>query len=111
MTVELKERPRQMLEFIERYLDKNGYPPTVREIGKAVGISSTSHVTYYLDQLEAREYIVRERSVSRGIRLLVEEEEPEPEMEPEERELLSIPILGQIVAGVLRLCPARRRWR
>jgi repressor LexA len=97
MTAELKERPRQMLEFIERYLEQHGYPPTVREIGKAVGISSTSHVTYYLDQLEAQEYIVRERSVSRGIRLLVEEEEPEPQGE---REMVSIPFLGQIVAGL-----------
>lgn len=97
MAVKLKERPRQMLDFIEEYLEENGFPPTVREIGRAVGISSTSHVTYYLNQLEEREYIVREPSVSRGIRLV--ESEEEPEFAPTEEDVIGIPYMGYIVAG------------
>ncbi len=96
MAKKLKELPRQILEFIEDYVEANGRPPTVREIGKGVGISSTSHVTYYLDQLEAQKWIEREPSVSRGIRLV--SQDPLTDVESE-RDLVRIPYLGYIVAG------------
>ncbi len=96
MAKKLKELPRQILEFIEDYVEANGRPPTVREIGKGVGISSTSHVTYYLDQLEAQKWIEREPSVSRGIRLVSQDQLTDAEPE---RDLVRIPYLGYIVAG------------
>jgi len=66
-----KLRPRQkaMLEFIRQFIEENDYPPTIREIGAAVGISSTSVVNYNLDQLERKGHIIRNREVSRGLRL------------------------------------------
>ena len=66
-----KLRPRQeaMLKFIREFIEENDYPPTIREIGAAVGISSTSVVNYNLDQLERKGYIIRNREVSRGLRL------------------------------------------
>lgn len=68
----MKLRPRQekILEFIEAYLDEYDYPPTIREIGAAVGISSTSVVNYNLEKLEEMKMIERNREVSRGLRLV-----------------------------------------
>jgi len=67
-----KLRPRQerILEFIKEYLDEYDYPPTIREIGTAAGISSTSVVNYNLERLESMGYIERNREVSRGLRLV-----------------------------------------
>jgi repressor LexA len=63
----LSTRQRNMLEFIRTYRDENDRPPTIREIGAAVGISSTSVVNYNLKRLEALEYLRRDADVSRGI--------------------------------------------
>lgn len=59
----------KILDFIERYIHKEGRPPTNREIGAEVQILSTGHVDYHLTVLEKKGYIVRERKKSRGIRL------------------------------------------
>jgi repressor LexA len=63
----LTARHQRVLNFIQEYLEKNGYPPSIREIGEATGISSTSVVTYYLKQLEELGLIRREQNVSRAI--------------------------------------------
>ncbi|TET85598.1 MAG: repressor LexA [Anaerolineales bacterium] len=65
----LSERQRRMLEFIERFIVESGYPPSIREIGKAVGISSTSVVNYNLNRLVKEGYLARDKNVSRGIRM------------------------------------------
>ena len=65
----LSERQRRMLEFIERFIVESGYPPSIREIGKAVGISSTSVVNYNLNRLVEEGYLARDKNVSRGIRM------------------------------------------
>lgn len=65
----LSERQRNMLDFIEKFSTENGYPPSIREIGKAVGISSTSVVNYNLNRLVEEGYLDRDQHVSRGIRL------------------------------------------
>ncbi len=95
MNPQLKEQPQKILDYIQQHVERIGYPPTVREIGEAVGITSTSHVTYYLNQLEEQGYIARENRVSRGIRVLEAEEEPVAEV----RETLSVPYLGYIGAS------------
>ncbi len=66
----LSERQVKILEFIDAYFQEHNYPPTIREIGKAVGISSTSVVKYNLERLQEKEKLERSKEVSRGLRLL-----------------------------------------
>ena len=66
----LSERQVRILEFIETYLGEHDYPPTIREIGKAVGISSTSVVKYNLERLQDKGKIKRSGEVPRGLRLM-----------------------------------------
>ena len=65
----LSARQEAILEFIGRFVEENGYPPTIREIGKACNISSTSVVNYNLNKLEREGLLTRDREVSRGLRL------------------------------------------
>lgn len=65
----LSERQTSILKFIRSYLAEHNYPPTIREIGKAVRIPSTSVVKYNLERLEEKGYIERSEEVSRGLRL------------------------------------------
>lgn len=71
--ITLSVRQVKILKFIAAALDKDnggrGYPPTVREIGRAVGISSTAVVVYNLERLEGAGYIRRYPVVSRGLAL------------------------------------------
>lgn len=90
----LSERQESILEFIHKHLGDNGFPPTIREIGRAVGISSTSVVNYNLNRLEERGYLTREKDVSRGLRLAADA----PNLIPPGR-LLRIPLAGPIAAG------------
>ena len=57
--LELNKREKDILKFIETELNENGYPPSVREIGKAVGLKSTATVHSYLGRLEDGGYISR----------------------------------------------------
>ncbi|MBW7881181.1 MAG: transcriptional repressor LexA [Caldilineaceae bacterium] len=65
----LSERQRRILEFIVRFMQSHDYPPTIREIGLEVGITSTSVVNYNLTKLEEQQLIAREPEVSRGLSL------------------------------------------
>src|SRR5438132_375473 len=87
----LSARQERMLEFIRDFRDEHGYPPTVREIGRAAGISSTSVVDYNLNVLEKGGHIRRDREISRGIELLNDD--------GERTTTYAIPIVGQIAAG------------
>jgi repressor LexA len=66
----LSERQKKILAILENFQENAGYPPSIREIGEQAGISSTSVVNYYLDQLQDMGYIERDSRVSRGIRLM-----------------------------------------
>lgn len=66
---QISERQRKILSFIVDFTEKHDYPPTIREIGERVGISSTSVVNYNLAKLEEMELLTREREVSRGLSL------------------------------------------
>ena len=96
----LSERQKKILEFFYEFQETHNYPPTIREIGKAVEISSTSVVNYNLNRLEEMGFIERERTVSRGIRLL------EPALElfldgvAAVKDLIEVPLVGRIVASV-----------
>lgn len=65
----LSRRQQSILQFTRGYIDDHGRPPTIREIGKAVGINSTSVVNYNLGKLEEKGYLDRDPDVSRGLRL------------------------------------------
>jgi repressor LexA len=65
----LSDRQKKILEVLDSFQKRYGYPPAIREICDQASISSTSVVNYYLDQLEEMGYIERDQGVSRGIRL------------------------------------------
>src|SRR5512146_2871564 len=84
------DKHQRILDFIQDYQRKHKHPPSIREIGENCGISSTSVVNYYLDQLEKGGHIERDRRISRGLR--VTGQSPIGE-------LFRVPVLGRIVAG------------
>ena len=89
----LSERQRQMLQYIQQFIHRHGYPPSIRDIGNAVNISSTSVVDYNLRALERDGYLRRTREVSRGMELLVDLGEPQP------ARVVEVPVVGRIAAG------------
>ena len=70
MDLDLTKRQQEIFEFIRRYADKTGYPPTVREIGKAVGLHSSSTVHAHLSNLEKVGLLRRDPTKPRAIELL-----------------------------------------
>lgn len=88
---ELSDKQARMLDFIQGFAAKNQRPPTNREIGRGVGIRSTSHVNYHLRILEEKGFIERIRNTSRGLRLTSPVHG--------ESELRQVPLLGRIAAG------------
>lgn len=60
----------KIVAFIRGYVDKNGYPPTYREIGDGCGLTSTSSITWYLGKLERAGRITRKRNSPRSIRVI-----------------------------------------
>ena len=92
----LGERHQRILDFLSEYQRENKYPPSIREIGEKTGITSTSVVNYYLDQLEKMGKIERDRKISRGVRV---------SGGTTSVETLRVPILGPIAAGPFLLVP------
>lgn len=89
---DLSRRQQSILQFIERFLEENDYPPTIRDIQTELEISSTSVVDYNLKALEARGVIRRNSKISRGIELA--------HRGPSRRNVVAIPLIGQIAAGL-----------
>lgn len=87
----LSERQQKMLDFITHFSQEHGYPPTIRDIGHELDISSTSVVSYNLKILEKEGYIDRDETVSRGLKV--------KNSENGGRLTLKVPILGSIAAG------------
>lgn len=95
----LSERHIKILEYLEQRQGK-GYPPSIREICDATEISSTSVVNYYLEQLEEWGYIMRDRRISRGVRVISEKwAEAVGQTATTLADLIKVPLLGRIVAG------------
>ncbi len=102
----LGERHRKIMLFLEKFQTKNGYSPSIREIGQNIGVSSTSLVDYYLKQLEEQGLIERNQNISRSIRIirsLSNESENQKGIVSDVKrvlsDLISIPIAGRIVAS------------
>ena len=92
MAKELSERQKNILGFIREFLNEYHFPPTIRQIGEKVGISSTSVVKYNLDALERKGFIERDADISRGIRLI-------EDLQGRVAEVIEVPLLGVIAAG------------
>lgn len=90
----LSDRQQKMYEFISKFTKEKGRPPTIREIGKQVSISSTSVVNYNLNILVREGLIQREKEVSRGLRVVRGALQA-----LEDGNSFQIPLLGRIAAG------------
>lgn len=90
MTDGLTNRQRQVLEFIRKEIDDKGYPPSVREIGEAIGLSSSSTVHGHLARLEEKGFLRRDPTKPRAIEVL--------DGIPRKR-VVPVPIVGQVTAG------------
>jgi repressor LexA len=91
--LDLTKRQKEIFDFIRRYADKTGYPPTVREIGKAVGLHSSSTVHAHLSNLEKIGLLRRDPSKPRAIELLFDR--AKKTIMPGR----GIPLVGQVAAG------------
>jgi len=94
MDKELSQRQRQILQYIVQHTDARGYPPTVREIGEAVGLSSSSTVHAHLKAMEQAGIIRRDAVLTRAIRVVAGNAEP---FKP--KRVVSLPLVGRVAAG------------
>jgi len=91
--LDLTKRQKEIIDFIRKYAAKTGYPPTVREIGKAVGLHSSSTVHAHLANLEKIGLLRRDPSKPRAIELLLEKAKKTV------RPGYELPLIGQVAAG------------
>lgn len=90
----LTERQKDILEILKKLKAKNGYAPTVREIGKEANLNSPATIHFHLAQLEKKGYIKKDSSKNRTIELLV----PNEYLETNEN-IIDVPLLGKVTAG------------
>jgi repressor LexA len=95
MAEALNPRQRQILSFLRDHAQRHAYPPTVREIGLAVGLSSSSTVQNHLNPLEAKGYIRRDPTKSRTVEVVGDE----VGSSRHGSRILSLPLVGQVAAG------------
>lgn len=90
----LTKRQDDVLDFVKSYIASHGYPPTVREIGKAIGVNSPATVQAHLECLEEKGFIRKEGTKNRTIEVLVDNE-----YLTKNEEVIQVPLLGKITAG------------
>ena len=99
----LSKRERAILDYIEKQAKINGYPPSVREIGKAVGLRSSATVHGYLAKLEQKGYIKKEAQKGRTLKLLKGSSGKSIEDSKKDfytgKEMVDVPVIGKITAG------------
>ena len=100
MSRPLSTRQKQILHFIEQHVMAHGYPPTVREIGTAVNLSSSSTVHAHLKTLQELGCIQRDAVLTRAIKLT---QENMGEGRPMSKQVVQVPIVGMVAAGKPRL--------
>ncbi|GAA2340432.1 transcriptional repressor LexA [Saccharopolyspora halophila] len=93
---ELSDRQLRVLQAIREWMHEHGYPPSVREIGDAVGLTSTSSVAYQLRVLERKGYLRRDPHRPRTVGVLVGTEE---DSDAESKPAAYVPVVGRIAAG------------
>jgi repressor LexA len=95
MTEPVEGRQRQILEFLRSHARQYSYPPTVREIGQAVGLSSSSTVQNHLNALETKGLIRRDPTKSRTVEVVGAEQGDRPFA----ANILRLPLVGRVAAG------------
>ena len=90
----LTKRQEEILTYIKKYIVSHGYPPTVREIGKDLGVSSPATIHTHLNNLETKGFIKKEETKNRAIELLVDNE-----FDIKQESSVEVPLLGKITAG------------
>src|SRR5690606_14409282 len=98
----LSEKQQAILEFIGRSVAGRGYPPSMREIGDAVGLASLSSVSYQLDQLELSGYLRRDPNRPRAMELLIDlpSADSSSDSAPAFGDAAMVPLVGRIAAGI-----------
>ena len=106
-TKPLNEKTVAVYDFIDRFIEEHGFPPTIRDVCVGMEFSSTNGGRYHLDRLESGGYIKRDAKISRAIELLRSPHDERPHAMTVERTRsmvadrpsLGIPIIGQVAAG------------
>ena len=83
-----------ILDILKKLIAKNGYPPTVREIGKEANLSSPATIHFHLKQLEEKGYIKKDDNKNRTLEILV----PNEYLEKDDK-IVDVPLLGKVTAG------------
>jgi len=100
----LSEKQMAILEVIQRSIAQHGYPPSMREIGDAVGLKSLSSVTHQLNQLELSGYLRRDQGKTRALEVLIDlpgaATENPADTAPALGDAALVPLVGRIAAGV-----------
>jgi repressor LexA len=97
----LSNKQQAILEFVQRSVSSRGYPPSMREIGDAVGLASLSSVSYQLDQLELSGYLRRDPNRPRAMEVLIDvPSASEPDISPAFGDAAMVPLVGRIAAGI-----------
>lgn len=90
----LTKRQEEILNYIKEYIANHGYPPTVREIGADLGVSSPATIHAHLKNLEEKGFILKKETKNRAIELLVENEYAH-----KDNNTIEVPLLGKVTAG------------
>ena len=100
----LSDKQLAILEVIQRSIARHGYPPSMREIGDAVGLKSLSSVTHQLNQLELSGYLRRDAGKTRAMEVLIDlpgsATENPADSGPSVGDAAMVPLVGRIAAGV-----------
>ena len=91
---DLTKRQDEILRFMKEYIANKGYPPTVREIGSALGVSSPATIHAHLHHLEQKGFIRKDGTKNRAIEILGENE-----FLMQNEQVIEVPLLGKITAG------------
>ncbi|BAU31981.1 transcriptional repressor LexA [Microcella alkaliphila] len=100
----LSDKQQAILRAIQASIAQRGYPPSMREIGEAVGLSSLSSVAHQLGQLELSGYLRRDPNRPRAMEVLIDlepsaSEHPDPDA-PQVADAAMVPLVGRIAAGI-----------
>ncbi len=101
----LNPKEQRVFDFIKSYIDENGFPPAIRDIGKALDIKSTSTVHLYLDKLSKKGYIVKQNLKTRALKIAEDKLDKKEEKQENKKEIeedinsITVPLVGNVAAG------------
>jgi len=99
MKNKLTDRQKEVLEYIQRFISENGFPPTLREIASNFGLASTFGVKRHLDALKRKGYLKIESFASRAISLNKISDQFQSENFLSNSKIISVPVVGRVAAG------------